>query len=111
MLIFWSLLFLAVQVAFNLHATTTVSAVAYDAARIVAEGGSQGDAEEHAKAVLGRFGAERVAFSWAGTNAEGVQLSVTIDNPHLLMRPLGASVGFDEVTRTVRVRVERVIES
>ena len=85
-----------------------MTAAAYDAARMVA-GGRAADvssAEEHARQVLGRY-ADRVSFEWA-VDGDVVALRVTAENPSFLLPAVGGSLGFDEIDRTVRVRVERL---
>ena len=108
--VFLAFLLFAVQLLFNLYATSAVTAAAYDAARLVAgAGGGPADvprAEAHARAVLGRY-AGRVAFEWA-VDDEVVALRVVADNPSFLLPAVGGSLGFDEIDRTVRVRVERL---
>ena len=107
--VFLGLLLFAVQALCNLYATSVVTAVAYDAARrvAVADGGpaSAGAAEADARRALGRFG-ERVTFDWSGTDAEVVVLSVRARNPTRLLPALAGPLAFDEIDRTVRVRVE-----
>ena len=104
--VFLAFLLLAVQLLFNLYATSAVTAAAYDAARVVA--GSDGDvtsAEQRARQVLGRY-ARRVSFEWS-VDADTIALRVRAKNPTFLLPALGGAVGFDEIDRTVRVRVER----
>ena len=107
--VFLGLLLFAVQALFNLYATSVVTAVAYDAARrvAVADGGtaSTGAAEADARRALGRYG-ERVSFDWSGSDAEIVVLSVRARNPTRLLPALAGPLAFDEIDRTVRVRVE-----
>ncbi len=107
---FLGLLLFAVQALFNLYATSVVTAVAYDAARrvAVADGGtaSIGAAEADARRALGRYG-ERVTFDWSGTDdGQVVVLSVHARNPTRLLPALAGPLAFDEIDRTVRVRVE-----
>jgi Flp pilus assembly protein TadG len=107
--VFLAFLLLAVQVMFNLYATSAVTAAAYDAARVVAGSNghtAQAAAEARARQVLGRY-AERVRFDWT-VDGEVVRLRVRARNPSFLLPALGGAVGFDEVDRTVRVRVERL---
>jgi Flp pilus assembly protein TadG len=106
--VFLAFLLFAVQLLFNLYATSAVTAAAYDAARTVAggNGGDTASAEEHARQVLGRY-AERVAFEWS-VDDDVVALRVTAKNPTFLLPALGGAVGMDEIDRTVRVRVERL---
>ena len=106
--VFLAFLLFAVQLLFNLYATSAVTAAAYDAARLVA-GGDAPDvarAEDHARQVLGRY-ADRVSFDWS-VDGDVVALRVTAENPTFLLPALGGSLGFDEIDRTVRVRAERL---
>lgn len=114
---FLVLLLFAVQLVFNLYATSTVTSVGYDAARSVASNGvdhddaggvgqARADAEARARRQLGRYG-EQVSFDWSGSDGQSVRLRVRATNPRtgyaaFLSRPLG----FDTVDRTVTVRVE-----
>lgn len=106
---FLALLLFAVQATFNLYAASVVTAVAYDAARQVAgaEGGlsAASGAEAQARRTLGHY-ADRVEFDWSASDAEAVVLRVHARNPHVLLPVLAGPVAFDEVDRTVRVRVE-----
>jgi hypothetical protein len=108
--VFLAFLLFAVQLLFNLYATSAVTAAAYDAARLVAGGDGGGGtvprAEDHARQLLGRY-ARRVTFQWA-VDDDVVALRVVADNPTFLLPALGGSLGFDEIDRTVRVRVERL---
>ena len=104
------LLLFTVQALFNLYATSVVTAVAYDAARRVAGAdggpGSVAQAETAARQSLGRY-ADRVAFDWSATDQDTVVLAVHAENPHMLLPALAGPMAFDEIDRTVRVRVER----
>lgn len=111
-LVFLVLLLLATQVLFDLYARSTVTAVAYDAARVVA-GADSGTAapavdaaEAQARSALGRY-ADGAAFNWR-VNAEVVQLHVRVQNPSLLPPVFKHALGIDTVDKTVRVRIERV---
>ncbi len=108
--VFLLMLLFAVQVLFNLHATSVVNAVAYDAARQVAgaEGGPSaiGRAEASARQALGRY-ADRVTFEWAAADGEVVTLRVRARNPSFLLPAVAGPVSFAEIDRTIRVRVER----
>jgi hypothetical protein len=107
--VFLGLLLFAVQALFNLYATSVVTAVAYDAARrvAVADGGTAavGQAEADARRALGRYGA-RVTFDWSASDGEFVVLSVRARNPTRLLPAMAGPLAFDEIGRTVRVRVE-----
>jgi hypothetical protein len=104
------LLLFAVQVVYDLYATSAVTAAAYDAARVVAgaDGGPAATtvAEEGARDALGRYG-ERVRFTWT-LDGDVVQLHVVARNPGFLPESLRRPLGVDTVDRTVRVRTERL---
>jgi len=106
---FLVLLLLAVQVTYDLYATSAVSAAAYDAARVVAgaDGGAAkvGEAEAGARRALGAY-ASRATFTWT-LDGEAVQLRVVAANPGFLPATLRRPLGIDTVDRTVRLRVER----
>jgi hypothetical protein len=111
--VFFALLLVAVQLLFNLYATTVVTAVGFDAARIVAGGegpdanSRQAMAETSARRLLGRYG-RRVTFDWRQSDDDTVVLRVRADNPAFVVRAWAGSLGFDHIDRTVRVRVERL---
>lgn len=114
-LVFLLLLLVAVQVLFNLYATSAVSAAAYDGARLAAGYDGAHDprgrekAADHVVRLLGSYGRSRVRLRWQ--DEPGVEvLTVTAKNPSFLPSALRAPLGFDEIHRTVRVRVEREIE-
>lgn len=108
--VFLGMLLFAVQVLFNLYAASVVTAVSYDAARRVAS--SEGstsyrvEAEAQARQSLGRYG-DRVVFDWSGSSAEEVVLRVHAENPSFLLPMMAGPVAFDELDRTIRIRVER----
>ena len=108
--VFLVLLLFAVQLALNLTATSAVTGVAYDAARIVAgrAGGDDaaGTAEAHARSVLGRFEQHggQLSFAWDLSSPDTVRLTVRAVRPSLLA---GVPFPFERVERTVTVRRER----
>lgn len=115
-LVFLVLLSFAVQLLFNLYATSAVSAAAHDAAHIAAEGSIDrtnpveldaqvSAAEAHARSVLGRYG-ERVEFRW-DVNADWVRLTVVGQHPDLAMSHVSGAFGLNRVERTIEVRVEQ----
>jgi hypothetical protein len=108
--VFLLLLLLATQVLFDLYATSTVTAVAYDAARVVAgaDGGAPAisDAEAGARRQLGSY-SDGATFSWL-RDGDVVQLHVTVRNPSLLPSVFKRALNIDVVDRTVRVRTERL---
>ncbi|MGH9226647.1 MAG: hypothetical protein ACRD2W_23315 [Acidimicrobiales bacterium] len=108
--VFLGMLLFTVQAILNLYATTVLTSVAYDAARIVAEsdGGTSAiaGAEAQARQMLGRFSAD-VTFDWSGTSGEDVVLRVQGVVPSVLLTPGKTVLPFGEIDRTVRLRVER----
>ncbi|HEX2048113.1 MAG TPA: hypothetical protein VHF27_10130 [Acidimicrobiales bacterium] len=108
--VFLVMLLFAVQVLFNLYAASVVTAVSYDAARRVAgsEGGSDyiAEAEAQARQALGRYEG-RVVFDWGGTTPDEVVLRVQAENPSVLMPLARGAAAFQQLDRTIRVRVER----
>ena len=110
-MVFLSLLLFAVQVLYNLYATSVVTSVAFDAARRVAtaEGGTgtmgPAQAETEARQALGQYG-DRVSFEWA-VDGEAVALRVRAQNPSFLLPARAGPLAFGDIDRTVRVRVER----
>lgn len=116
MTVFLAFLLFAVQLLMNLHTTSMVTSAAYEAARVAAGGAlSSHDAasvtaarqrgEQRARTLLGRYG-EQVRFDWSASTGEEVVLRVRAASPRFTLPGLPARVGFDEVDRTVRVRVE-----
>lgn len=107
--VFLVMLLFAVQVLFNLYATSVVTAVSYDAARRVAgsDGGADYEAQAQAQAVqeLGRY-ADRVTFDWGASTADEVVLHVQAQNPHVLLPFLAGPAALDHIDRTIRIRVE-----
>lgn len=111
--VFLALLLVAVQLLFNLYATSVVTAVGFDAARVVAGAGGreghpdQAQAEDHARRMLGRY-AQRVTFDWSGSDDDNVVLRLRARNPSFVVRRWAGSLGFDDIDRTIRVRSERL---
>jgi hypothetical protein len=108
---FLVLLMFAVQLALNLYATSTVTAVAFDGARIVA--GAHGDpaaeaqAEAHVRSLLQ---GHDLTMQWdyrdtdATPGVDVVALTVDTENPTRLLASF--PIPFQHVTRTVTVRLE-----
>ncbi len=115
--VFLGLLFLAVHLVLNLYATSTVTAVSFDAARIVAgQGGgpaAEAWAEAHARTMLDRYSsAGKLEFEWSYPNTDGdpepdrVQLRVLAEHPTTLLAAM--PMPYQHVDRTLVVRMERV---
>jgi len=111
--VFLTFLLFAVQLLFGLYASSTVNAVANDAATRA----STSDAppleaiEAEARRNLGDIGAP-ATFGWDLEDADGdgrsdtVVLEVVTRPPRFLPASLGGVAGLDEIRRTVRVRTE-----
>ncbi len=113
---FLAFLLLAAQVLLSLYATSVVTTVSFDAARVVA--GSAGGvdvqpaAEAAARRLLGRF-ADRVEFEWeyADVDADGEEDEVRLHvdaRPPGLLPALGNRLPFSLIRRTIVVRIERL---
>jgi hypothetical protein len=110
---FLVLLLFACQLAFNLYATSAVTAVAYDAAAEVANAGEAAGptraatAEAHARQILSRFerGGGSLTFAWRLGDPAAVAVTVTAERPGLLAH---VRIPFSKIVRTVRVRREIV---
>ena len=109
LVVFFTLLLFAVQVLYNLYATSVVTSVSYDAARRVAaargDPSAVGQAEAAARDALGSY-AGRVTFTWA-VDGEAVVLRIQAHNPSFLLPPAAGRLAFSDLDRTVQVRVER----
>jgi hypothetical protein len=111
------LLFLvgAVQLLFSLYASSTVTAVANDAAhRAAGRGAPAVDViEADARRTLGEIGDE-ATFDWRTDDSDGdgaddtVVLRVVAHPPRFVPRSIGEGLGLTEVDRTVRVRLEEL---
>jgi hypothetical protein len=106
-----------VQLLFNLYATSVVTSTAYEGARRVAGfevdhtdpsavDRARHDAEREMRDLLGGYG-DRVTFDWSASTTEAVSLRVHARNPRLLLGGMSGALGFDEIERTVTVRVEQ----
>ena len=105
-------LLFAVQLAYDLYATSAVTSAAYDAVRVVAgadaarDAAARSRAEDDVRRVLGRYG-DRVIFTWIVDNGV-VALRVEAANPSFLPTALRRPLALDNVDRTVRARIEQV---
>lgn len=103
-------LFLAVQVAINLYATSTVTALGHDAARRAALAGASpaaiADAEVWLQGQLGDS-VTLVATEWVVADG-AVALSIVIDPPDLMINRTGPLVA-DRIERTFVIRIEDVV--
>ena len=112
--VFMLLMIAAVQVLFNLYATTFVTSAAFNAARIVAGYDSAAGrcaataaAEREFWRELGGYRTHgSVTLSWDCSNTEAVSLTVDARHPTILPTSLSGLTGLGRVNRTVEVRVE-----
>jgi hypothetical protein len=112
--VFLAFLLFAVQLLFALYASSTVTAVANDAATRAASAAAPPIAtiEADARDSLGSVG-ETATFRWDVDDADGdgqpdtVVLEVVARPPRFVPSSIGGSIGLDEVRRTVRVRAEQ----
>ena len=113
--VFLVFLLFAVQLLFALYASSTVTAVANDAATRAASAAAPRLAviEAEARASLGDIG-RAATFTWDLDDSDGdgtddtVVLELVARPPRFIPSSVGGSVGLDEVRRVVRVRVEEV---
>jgi hypothetical protein len=114
--VFLAFLLFTVQLLMNLHTTSMVSSAAHEAARTVAQAAlvdgegtvvasARARGEQRARTVLGEFG-HRVRFDWSASTADTVVLRVRAEALRFTIPGLPARLGFDQVDRTVHVRVE-----
>ena len=112
-LVFLVFLMGAVQLLFSLYASSTVTAVANDAAQRAAAHGAPPLAtiEADARATLGEIG-DNAAFTWDVDDADGdgnddtVVLRVVALPPRFVPRSIGEGHGFGVIDRPVRARLE-----
>ena len=109
------LLVAAIQILFNLYATSMVTAAAVDAARTVAGHDAALDrcgaivaAETRLLDDLGSY-SERgeLTLDWVCNDSDVVQLRVRARHPSILPAVLQGLSGLGSIDRTVEVRVER----
>lgn len=114
-LVFLCFLLGAVQLLFSLYASSTVTAVANDAAQRAAAHGAPDLSliEADARASLGSIGDE-ATFEWTlddtddDGNDDTVVLHVTAEPPRLVPPSIGNGLGFGVIDRTIRIRIEEV---
>lgn len=113
-LVFMLLLLAAVQILYDLYATSVVTAAAYDSARLVAGYDSAADrcaatarAEREFRDQLGRYATvARPRLSWTCADPDVVRLLVVVDHPTALPPKLRGLTGLGHMERTIEVRVE-----
>src|SRR5688572_9904595 len=113
--VFLVFLLFAVQLLFGLYASSTVTAVANDAATRAASSDAPPLAiiEAEARGNLGEVG-KTATFRWGVDDSDSdgamdtVVLEVIARPPRFVPPSLGGSIGLDEIRRVVRVRSEQV---
>lgn len=113
-LVFMLMLLAAVQIMFNLYATSLVTGAAYDAARQVASFDSSADrcagataAEASFLASLGDYGAGgHASLQWTCTDPSVVKARVQAQHPSILPKDLAGLSSLANLDRTIEVRVE-----
>ena len=112
--VFLVFLLFAVQLLFGLYSSSTVTAIANDAATRAASADAPPLAviEAEARASLGEVG-KSASFEWGADDTDGdgtndtVILEVVAKPPRFIPSSIGGSIGLDEVRRVVRVRTEQ----
>jgi len=113
-LVFLLLLFAAVQVLFNLYATTMVTTAAHEAAMKVAGFDASPDrcsavpaAEASFFESLGQYGREgHVTLTWTCNNPQRVIVKVIADHPTVLPEAVAGLFGLSHMSKTIVVRAE-----
>jgi hypothetical protein len=106
--VFLFFILFATQVMVALYARSTVTAVSYDAARRVASGTPETDAEARAARQMGRrCPPGRCSFDWSRSDADDVVLDVDVPpGPSLIPAVVRRPMGIDHVHRSFVVRRE-----
>lgn len=115
-LVFVLLMVAAVQVLFDLYATSMVTSAAHDAARVVAgfdhatdrcRATSTGD-DVFAEALGGYLDEAEVSLTWTCTDPSAVRVRVIADHPTVLPPLLVGLTGLGHLDRTIVVRAEEL---
>ena len=114
LLVFMLLMLAAVQILFNLYATSMVTAAAHDAAREVAgldaaadRCGAVADAEAAFVRSLGDYGAAgRATLHWTCNDPDVVRVRVVARHPSVLPERLAGLTSLASLDRTIEIRTE-----
>ncbi|MCQ3814700.1 MAG: pilus assembly protein [Acidimicrobiia bacterium] len=114
LLVFLLMMLAAVQILFNLYATSLVTAAAYDAARQVASIDAASDrcaavpaAEAAFVLALGDYGSARHArLQWTCNHPHTVTVRVIAKHPSVLPRRLLGLASLGNLDRTIEIRSE-----
>ena len=113
-LVFMLMMLAAVQILFNLYATSIVTAAAHDAARDVAGFDAAADrcgavaaAEASFVRSLGEYGtAGHATLQWTCNNPNVVRVRVVARHPSILPARLGGLASLTNLDRTIEIRTE-----
>jgi len=113
-LVFLLLLFAAVQILFNLYATTMVTTAAHEAAMKVAGFDASADrcaAVPAAEAAfidsLGQYGRDgHASLTWTCDDPQRVIVRITADHPTMLPRAVAGLFGLSHMSKIIEVRTE-----
>lgn len=113
-LVFMLMLFAAIQLLFNLYATSMVTAAAHDAAVEVAGFRSSADrcaavetADRNFTEALGTYGAAgHATLDWTCSDPEVVRVRIRATHPSVLPPRLVGLRSLSELDRTIEVRIE-----
>lgn len=116
-LVFMLMMLAAVQILFNLYATSMVTAAAHDAAREVASVDAADDSGNRCGAVaaaeatftrsLGEYGsAGHVTLQWTCDNPNVVRVRVLAEHPTVLPTRFAALASLASLDRTIEIRTE-----
>jgi len=114
-LVFLLLLFAAVQILFNLYATTMVTTAAHEAAMKVAGFDASPDrcgavpaAEAAFVDALGQYGREgHATLAWTCNDPQRVIVRVTADHPTVLPQAVAGLFGLSHMSKIIEVRTEQ----
>lgn len=108
--IFLGFMLLSTQVLVHVYATSTVGAVAFDAARRAAADGAgcaSIDAHDRVVRALGDYG-RRIEAPVCVSDGEQTVVTIVGPTPANLVGAFGGALGMDRIERTARVRTEDV---
>jgi len=116
-LVFMLMMLAAVQILFNLYATSMVTAAAHDAAREVASVDAAGAAGNRCGAVaaaeaaftrsLGEYAtAGHVTLQWTCNNPDVVRVRVVAEHPTVLPTRFAGLASLTSLDRTIEIRTE-----
>ncbi len=114
-MVFLLLMLAAVQILFNLYATTMVTSAAHEAASRVAGFDASTDrcaavpeAEAAFVDALGQYGRDgNATLGWDCNNPDRVIVTITADHPTILPNAVAGIFGLSHLSKTIEVRTEQ----